>query len=45
MNKELFDSNELSDFGLEVLEVDSSTVLDEMGASQGHNSCSQVVQI
>lgn len=45
MNKELLESNKLSDFGLEVLEVDSSTVLDEMGASIGFNSCSQVLKI
>lgn len=28
---------------IEIYEVDSSTVLDEMGASQGGNSCSEVI--
>ncbi|GGE58958.1 thiopeptide-type bacteriocin [Priestia taiwanensis] len=29
---------------LEVYEVSSSTVLESMGASNGHNSCSSVIQ-
>jgi hypothetical protein len=30
------------ELGLEILEVDSSTVMDEMGASIGYNSCSRI---
>lgn len=33
------------DLGLEILEVDGSTVLEEMGASFGYNSCSSVAKI
>ncbi|MGD6870891.1 hypothetical protein ACQCU1_01705 [Sutcliffiella horikoshii] len=43
MMKELNLKVEDFELELEVYEVSSATVLDTMGASQGHNSCSVVV--
>lgn len=42
-NCSMFDQD--FDLGLEILEVDGSTVLEEMGASIGFNSCSSVVKL
>lgn len=36
---------DMAELGLEVLEVDESTVLEEMGASFGTNSCSIVIAL
>lgn len=39
------DNMDTAELGLEVLEVDESTVLEEMGASVGNNSCSIVIKL
>lgn len=37
------DNSAMAELGLEILEVDESTVLEEMGASIGFNSCSLII--